>query len=63
VAEGGAADCCRPGAKARADSAQQQPAKTIPAVAPEKFFRNSLRVGMVASYGGCVLLMVRSSIA
>jgi hypothetical protein len=43
-----AADCCRLGVNPKADSAQQQPAKTIPAVAPDKSLRNSLRVGMVA---------------
>jgi len=45
---GCAADCCRLRAKPKTDSAQQQPAKTIPAVAPDTFLKNSLRVGMVA---------------
>src|SRR5438309_6566464 len=47
--DGRTGDCCRLNAEARADSAQQQPAKTIPAVAPDKSFRNSLRVGIIAS--------------
>src|SRR5580700_5539231 len=45
-AGGRAALCCAPRAKPKAESAQQQPVKTIPAVAREIFLRNSLRVGM-----------------
>src|ERR1700726_955419 len=43
---GRATPCGAPSAKPKAESAQQQPVKTIPAVAPEIFLRNSLRVGM-----------------
>src|SRR4029077_10668085 len=45
-AGGRAAPCCAPRAKPKAESAQQQPVKKIPAVAPERFLRNSLRVGI-----------------
>src|SRR5579859_7073959 len=45
-AAGRAALCCAPRAKPKAESAQQQPVKTIPAQAPKIFLRNSLRVGM-----------------
>src|SRR5580704_207267 len=45
-AGGRAAPCRAPRAKPKAESAQQQLVKTIPAQAPETFLRNSLRVGI-----------------
>src|SRR5690242_12513971 len=45
-----AAVCGGLGAKPMEESAQQQPAKIMPAVVPDTLFRNSLRVGMVDSH-------------
>ena len=43
----GAEDCGRLRAKLKEESAQQQPAKTIPAVVCDTLFKNSLRVRIV----------------
>jgi hypothetical protein len=47
LAPGCATDCCRFGIDARAQSTKLQPRTEIPAVAPDKLFKNSLRVDMV----------------